>query len=61
MIDCQKQPSCPFVEINPIIGSHPSKERLVAVKVMGNVIIYKLLDASPNKDREFALKLMTGL
>ena len=26
MIDCQKQPSCPFVEMNPIIGSHPSKK-----------------------------------
>ena len=60
MIDCQKQPSCPFVEMNPIIGSHPSKERLLAVKVVGNAVIYKLLDNNAN-DREFALKLMNGL
>ena len=60
MIDCQKQPSCPFVEMNPIIGSHPSKERLLAVKFIGNAVIYKLLDNNPN-DREFALKLMNGL
>ena len=60
MIDCQKQPSCPFVEMNPIIGSHPSKERLLAVNVVGNAVIYKLLDNNAN-DREFALKLMNGL
>ena len=60
MIDCQKQPSCPFVEMNPIIGSHPSKERLLAVKFIGNAVIYKLLDNNAN-DREFALKLMNGL
>ena len=61
MIDCQKQPSCPFVEMNPIIGSHPSKERLLAVKFIGNAVIYKLLDNSRNEDREFALKLMTAM
>ena len=60
IIDCQKQPSCPFVEMNPIIGSHPSKERLLAVKFIGNAVIYKLLDNNAN-DREFALKLMNGL
>ena len=60
MIDCQKQPSCPFVEMNPIIGSHPSKERLLAVKFIGNAVIYKLLDNNAD-DREFALKLMNGL
>ena len=60
MIDWQKQPSCPFVEMNPIIGSHPYKERLLAVKFIGNAVIYKLLDNNAN-DREFALKLMNGL
>lgn len=60
MIDCQKQPTCPLVEMNPIIGSHPSKGRLLVVKVVGNAIIYNMLDNNPN-DREFALKLMNGL
>ena len=60
MIDCQKQPYCPFVEMHPIIGSHPSKERFLAVKFIGNAVIYKLLDNNAN-DREFALKLMNGL
>ena len=60
MIDCQKQPTCPLVEKNPLLGERPSKGELLALKVVGNIVIYKMLDNNSN-DREFALKLMNGL
>tara|TARA_B100000287_G_C20168341_1_gene597165 strand:- start:156 stop:539 length:384 start_codon:yes stop_codon:yes gene_type:complete len=60
LIECQKHTWCDAYEMNPIIGSTPSKGKVVAVKLIGNSIIYKMLD-NMEDDREFALKLMTGM
>ena len=60
LIDCQAARTCNAVELNPILGSHPSKGDVIALKVIGNSIIYRMLENAP-ADREFALKLMNGL
>ena len=60
LIECQSARTCNARELNPIIGPKPSKGEVVALKLVGNAIIYKMLDNAP-ADREFALKLMNGL
>ena len=59
MIDCQKRPHCPLVEKNPILGKRPEKHDLIALKLVGNAIIYNLLDRD-DVDREKALKWLNG-
>ena len=60
MIDCQKRPHCPLVEKNPLIGSHPTKGKVLFIKFAGNAIIYKLLDRD-DVDRRTALKWLNGV
>lgn len=61
LVECQARPvPCNAHEQNPIIGPKPSKGEVVALKLVGNAIIYKILDNNSN-DREFALKIMTGM
>ena len=59
MIDCQKKPHCPLVEKNPILGKRPEKHELIGLKIVGNIIIYKMLDRD-DVDRERALKWLNG-
>ena len=60
MINCQKKPHCPLIEKNPILGETPHKMDVVAIKLVGNVIIYELLDNTPD-DRLKALKWITSV
>lgn len=60
MIDCQKQPHCPIVERNPLLGERPKKGEVVALKLVGNLIIYQMLEQSPNQ-RTKALRWLNGV
>ena len=60
MVSCQKHTSCDLQELNPIMGTHPSANKLLAVKILGNVLLYKLLDR-PNAHRSTTLKWMNGM
>ena len=44
MVDCQKRIQCSFRELNPILGSRPSIVDVIAIKAIGNFIIFKALD-----------------
>ena len=59
MIECQKYTACNLIEKNPLLGNHPSKENLLALKIIGNYILYKLLDISPHRER--SLKFLNGV
>jgi hypothetical protein len=58
LIRCQQQLVCGLVEGNPIIGPTPSRKDLFALKIIGNYVIYKLLDVSD--DRSSSLKFLNG-
>jgi len=60
MIDCQKQAHCPIVERNPLLGKRPKKGEVVALKIVGNLIIYQMLEQSPNQ-RTKALRWLNGV
>ena len=60
MIDCQKKPRCSLIEKNPILGEKPHKMDVFALKVAGNIVIYELLDNTPD-DRLKALKWITSV
>jgi hypothetical protein len=61
-INCQKHTYCMIEELNPILGSHPSKGELVAVKLLGNYALYKVLDKKlDNNGRSQSLKIMNGV
>mgnify|MGYP006083457119 CR=1 FL=1 len=51
MVNCQKHASCNLYELNPFLGTHPSAEKVVVVKLIGNVVLYKLLDQMTDKSR----------
>ena len=60
MINCQKHiPHCNLREINPILGSHPNKLEVVALKTGMNYIIFKALDRT--EDRSTALTIFNGI
>ena len=45
LIECQERnPYCPFIERNPIIGKYPKKGEAVLLKLGMNFMIYKMLD-----------------
>ena len=45
IIDCQRtNPYCPFIEKNPLIGSHPKKAEVIMFKLATNFMIYNMLD-----------------
>ena len=60
LIECQANRTCNAHEANPILGPTPSKGDVLALKVIGNSIIYMMLDNAP-KDRKFALNLMNAM
>ena len=60
MIECQQRPHCPLVEKNPLIGKRPTKGKVMAVKLVGNALIYRLLDRD-DVDREKALRWLNGV
>ena len=60
-INCQKHTTCSIVELNPILGSHPSKGELIALKIVGNYALYKLLDKRlDDNGRERNLRILNG-
>ena len=61
MIDCQKRPHCPIVEKNPFLGERPKKGEVVALKLVGNLIIYQMLEQSRPNDRTKALRWLNGV
>jgi len=61
-INCQKHTYCTIEELNPILGSHPSKGELLALKLAGNYFLYKVLDKKLNNDgREKHLRVLNGV
>ena len=60
MIDCQKKPHCPIIERNPLLGERPKKGELLALKVVGNVVIYNMLEHTTD-DRLKALRWLTAV
>lgn len=60
MIECQQRPHCPLVEKNPFIGKRPTKGKVMVFKLVGNALIYKLLDRD-DVDREKALRFLNGV
>ena len=61
-INCQKHTACSIEELNPILGSHPSKGKLIGVKLLGNYALYKILDKKlDNNERSQSLRIMNGL
>ena len=61
-INCQKHTYCTIEELNPILGSHPSKGELLALKLAGNYFLYKVLDKKLNNDgREKHLRILNGV
>ena len=60
-INCQKHTACTIEELNPILGSHPSKGELIALKIVGNYALYKLLDKRlDDNGRERNLRILNG-
>ena len=59
MIECQKYTACNLIEKNPLLGNHPRKGDLLVLKIIGNYILYKLLDISPHRER--SLKFLNGV
>ena len=60
MVECQQRSHCPLVEMNPLIGKRPTKGKVMAVKLVGNALIYKLLDRD-DVDREKGLRWLNGV
>ncbi len=59
MIDCQKHAYCQLHEMNPLLGPHPKKAEVLALKAIGNAGIFLLLDKYTN-EREKTLKILNG-
>ena len=60
-INCQKHTACTIEELNPILGSHPSKGELIALKIVGNYALYKLLDKRlDDNGRKRNLRILNG-
>lgn len=56
IIECQKQnPSCNFMEENRLLGSHPSKGKVLIYKTALTGLSYLALDNSPPIGRRGAL------
>jgi len=61
-INCQKHTACSIEELNPILGSHPSKSELIALKLVGNYALYKVLDKRLDDDgRKRNLRILNGV
>jgi len=61
MIDCQNNnPNCVYVEKNPVFGERPKIENILIGKVVGNIILYQVLDNFP-ESRRTGLILSNGI
>ena len=60
LIECQERsPYCPYRETNFLVGSHPKKGEIVAVKLAMNYLIYRMLDNKMNeRERRFTLRAL---
>jgi len=53
LITCQNTNEyCRYYEVNPLFGSTPDIEDLIAAKIVGNFFIYKILDKVPAARRK---------
>jgi hypothetical protein len=53
VITCQNtQEYCRYYEVNPLFGSTPDIEDIIAAKIAGNFFIYKILDKIPAARRK---------
>ena len=60
LIDKQKDPNYTNIEGNPILGSRPTKEQLVVLKIVVNSLAYKLIHDYP-QHRTLTLSIMNGI
>jgi hypothetical protein len=60
LIECQdRNPHCPYYETNRLVGTHPKKGEVVAIKLAMNYMIYNMLDKKLNKrERQFTLRAL---
>ena len=60
LIECQERnPHCPYRETNFLVGSHPKKGEIIAIKLAMNYAIYKMLDKRLNeRERRFTLRAL---
>jgi hypothetical protein len=62
IIECQQiNPNCDYIEKNPIIGSFPSKEKVVLYKTLTTGIVYYALEKTPDKNRTATLLIINGI
>jgi hypothetical protein len=53
MIECQERnPLCPYYEKNPLLGTHPSKGRVVITMGIAQLLYYRMLDNDRLSSRE---------
>ena len=60
LIDKQKDPNYRGTETNAILGSRPSKEQLIVLKIVVNSLAYKLIHDYPEQ-RRLTLGIMNGI
>mgnify|MGYP001220445512 CR=1 FL=1 len=60
LIDKQKDPNYRGTETNAILGSRPSKEQLIVLKIVVNSLAYKLIHDYP-QHRTLTLGIMNGI
>ena len=60
LIECQERnPHCPYYETNRLVGTHPKKGEIIAVKLGMNYLIYNMLDKRLNqRERQFTLRAL---
>ena len=60
LIECQERnPYCPYYETNRLVGSHPKKGEVIAIKLGMNYMIYNMLDKRLNqRERGFTLRAL---
>ncbi len=63
LIECQERnPTCGWIEKNPLVGSHPKKADVVMFKLATNFIIYNVLDKKiPSRQRHGTLILINAI
>ena len=53
MIECQEtNPHCPYYEKNPLLGTHPSKGRVVLSMGIAQLLNYRMLDSDRLNSRQ---------
>jgi len=60
LIECQdRNPHCPYYETNQLVGTHPKKGEVIAIKLGMNYMIYNMLDKRLNqRERQFTLRAL---